>query len=545
MNINKRALLGYFMLAVLFTWPVVLHLSTHVFGPGPGDNLEYAWKLWFVADALQRGASPFFAPTLNYPEGYSLAYGEITPVHTFLLAPLTLLVGPVATYNLAMLASLALSGWFVYLLARRWLPGAPALIPFMAGATFTFSAYHMARVAGGHLNLAPAQWLVVALYGVDTWIEHRRIRDAALIGLGVALAALSSWYYGFIAVLILPVYALARGEGVRALLGAQRTWASAGMAMLVVGLLCGPFLLPYLQIVDGGAATVSTHDAIFWSASPLDYFVPNPHHPLWGNAIQSLVWPIPDSEMPYEFLHTIDYVTLGLVLVAWRRVSGGRWRALKWAVVMALVLSFGPELKLGRLPLGIPLPAALLHMALPMVRSWGRFSVFVALGASLLAAAGLWYVLRGRSPRQRRALATVVLIIILLTAWNGPMQLVDAGPRPVDRWLAAQPGDDPVMQFPLGVALSGPSLWYTRYHGKPITFGYGTYYEHHYRGQYPELAVFPDHEALDRLAGWGVRWVLVDGTLKAQVDTQPRLQRVLAMGDQVIYTWARLTTRVE
>src|SRR5690606_34813031 len=113
-------------------------------------------------------------------------------------------------------------------------------------------------------------------------------------GLCLALAALSSWYFAFMLALMLPVYMLAhRGRALIALLRERPTWLALGVSAAIVGGLCAPFLLPYLELSREGATVVPAQDASFWAASPIDYLMPNPLHPLWGGAVRGLVWPFP------------------------------------------------------------------------------------------------------------------------------------------------------------------------------------------------------------------------------------------------------------
>ncbi len=542
-----KALLGYVILAVVFTWPLLLHVDTHVIGEFPGDNFEYVWKTWWIADALRRGESPLVYPYMGYPDGYELAQSEITPIHTVLLLPLTLTLGEVVTYNLAMLLTVVLSGWFVFLLCRRWYPKVPAPIAFIAGMEFALCPYRVGRIHG-HLNLAGTQYLPLALIALDRWLDSRRTRDAFFIGLSVALAGLSSWYYAFMLGVMMPVYLLARGDGLRAMLADRRSWAGLGTALLTVAVLAGPFLIPYLQLAGQGVTNVPMENVVFWAASPVDYIVPNPRHIVWGSAVQRLLWPFSEAGLPYEFMIAIGWVTLVFGFIGWRRTAGKRWRATKWMIGVAFVLSLGPELKIGPLPVGVPLPLRLLWEVVPgidTVRSWGRFSVFVLIGMVALAAAGasMWLAERSFSPQRKRQVIVGGLVLVYFLAWIGPMPLVEVKPRPVDEWLAAQPGHDPLMQFPLHEALNGPAMFYTRYHEKPALFGYGVYYPFRFREKYPEFKAFPGDEALDTLADLGVRWVVVrtdveDYTMQA-VNTSPRLAHRITLENQAVYELVR------
>ncbi|MEP7294223.1 MAG: hypothetical protein ABI835_20715, partial [Chloroflexota bacterium] len=545
---------AYLLLTVIFTYPLITQFSTHVMG-GKKDSYEYVWKLWWIPHALTTGVSPFFIPKIYYPYGYLLAYGEITPVHTFLLMPFTLTLGEVATYNLAVFASTILSGWFAFLLARRWFsrlidnPGSRlvTLAAFFTGTAFAFCVYHQQKLMG-HLPLFDTQWLVLALFAFDRWLEKRRRHDAALTALAISFAMLSSWYYGFILAFLLPVYLFAYGISPRKFISDRRSWQALAILVVIVGILCIPFLIPYLQLNSQGETFVPVEDAAFWAVSPTDYIVPNPLNPLWGSVISKIVWPFP-SPIITEFMISIGWVILIFGLFGARVTKGKHWRALKWMMFVAFVLSLGPYLYLSRLPLGIPLPDLLLREILPgadSIRSWGRFSVIVMLGFSLLAGAGLLHLLqnihRPTLYRARYAIGVTVILLALLESWSGTPYVVPVEPRPVDLWLAQQPDDAPIMEFPLSAALSGAGLYYTRFHGKPVTYGYGTYLPYLYRERHPALLTFPSDGSLDQLVQWGVHYVLVTtDTLQYEhftlldVENQARLEHIISFDNLEVY----------
>lgn len=516
--------------------------------------------MWWIPHALTNGIDPFTIPTIYYPYGYPLAYGEITPAHTFLMLPITLALGEVVAYNLAVIGSTVLTGWITFVLARRWFArlidpadGHPAddrlltLAAFFSGAAFAFCVSRQLKLTG-HLPLFDTHWLALALVAFDLWLEQRKLRHALLTAAATSLAALSSWYFAFMLALLLPVYIVAYGVNWRTLLTDRRSWGALGVVIAVVGITNVPFLIPYLQLNTEGATVVPVEDAAFWAASPTDYIVPNALHPLWRSTVSRVIWPFP-SPMVTEFVISIGLVTLLLGLYGARVTKGRNWRALKWMMVVAFVLSLGPYLYLSRLPLNIPLPDLLLRQLLPgadSIRSWGRFSIMVTLGACLLAGAGLLITLhkseRSALRRFRYGVAALVIALMLFESWSGIVPTVPVEPRPVDLWLAHQPDDAPIMEFPLNQALSGPGMYYTRFHGKPVTYGYGTYLPLLYRQRHPALLTFPSGEALDQLAEWGVHYVLVttdalfyeDYTM-ADVDAQPRLRQVITLGDVAVY----------
>jgi len=389
-------------------------------------------------------------------------------IHTFFLLPLTRLLGATVTYNLAGWGSTVLSGWVAYRLARRWLAdlaSTPLMLhgaAFFAGTAFAFTPYRLLRLES-QLPLIGTGWLALALLAVDRWVAARRWQDALLLGAAVGLASLSSWYYAYILALLLPVFVLVRAGNLRAFITAWRTWLTVALAAGITATLVTPFLIPYLRLSAAGEAVVPLSDASFWVASPFDYFLPSLFHPLWGRRLMALLWPEPGDWL-YEFAMSPGWVTLILGLWAWRQMRGGEWRALKWMMAGAFVLSLGPFLHLGRVPLPVPLPALALRAVLPgadAIRSWDRFSILVILGMALLGAAGLVLAVRTRSARRQALVLSLALVGLLFEFWPGPRTLTATAPRPVDEWLAAQPDAEPIMQYPLFEGLSGPAMFYT------------------------------------------------------------------------------------
>ncbi len=201
--------------------------------------------------------------------------------------------------------------------------------------------------------------------------------------------------------------------------------------------------------------------------------------------------------------------------------------------------------------LTLPLPALLLRWLVPPLRglrAWNRFAAFVSLGVAVLAGLGMkaWFqreVAPGGLPEPRakhriRIAGLVVLLMAAFELWPGSIPLQKVQPRPVDRWLAQQPGQFTIMELPLTSALSAPQMLYTRYHGKRTAFAYGTYFPTWYRDTYPELKDCPGAACLARLREWEVEYVLLnrsaleDGSdLEAEMLSAGDLERVLQIGE--------------
>ena len=571
----------YLLVSLAFTWPLALHAATTVIGPFYGDNLEYVWKIWWVRHAwFEQHSSPWLVPGVYYPYGYPLAHSEITPLHTFAMLPINLLLGEVWTYNLAIVLSTWLSGWFTYLWLMHMTDGCKGG-SFVGGLIVALCPYRMARIAG-HLPLVSTEGIPLVLWGMERFWEQRRWGDSLMIAVGITISALSSWYYALALGCLVPIYWLVRARPWRNWITDQRFWLGTGLSLLITLGALGPFLPPYLGIARAGLARVPLEEADFWSASLADYVLPNWRHPLWGASVRR-VFQSSGEPLPYEFLLSFGYVGGTLSLFGWRRGCHRAKRAIVAWTVAALVLSFGPSFHLLpgwalKLPLPvswvtglssaltwlgehslarepftlsldggmvIPLPALIVRWFVPAavgMRSWARFAFFATLGVAALAALGLNVVKhetvsRNQAIWHRRLPAVVASLLVLFEFYTGPQALAQVKPRPVDEWLAQQPGEFTIVQMPLNVALSGPQMFYTRFHGKNIISGYGTYFPLLFEEWYPELAEFPNDVSVERLERWPVRYVLVD---QADLSDHPDLANAFVHQPRL-----RLVTTIE
>jgi len=156
--VHKKALvvlLAFFILSLVFTYPLPLHLGSAV-----EDRQDALLNVWITAwDGHQLLADPLhlFDANIFHPYPRTLAYSELLLGNALLALPLTAVTGnPVLGYNIALLLSFALSALGAYLLVLR-LTRSPAA-GFVAGLVFAFSSYRLT-------NLAQAQVTLDALVG--------------------------------------------------------------------------------------------------------------------------------------------------------------------------------------------------------------------------------------------------------------------------------------------------------------------------------------------------------------------------------------------
>ena len=122
-----------------------------VVGSFGADQGFFSWSLVHWVETLIGNQAPFLTDRIDAPQGFNLAWATTIPGPAILLAPLTAVAGPLASYNLLAIAAPALAAWTAYLLCRHITRSALAAI--VGGWAFGFSSYMLGQTLN-HVNLA-------------------------------------------------------------------------------------------------------------------------------------------------------------------------------------------------------------------------------------------------------------------------------------------------------------------------------------------------------------------------------------------------------
>jgi hypothetical protein len=117
---------------------------------GP-DVFLNTWFMAAVPHALFSGHDPLVLTAANYPYGVNTLANTSEPLLGIIGYPLTVLFGPLVTFNFWMTVAPVLSGLSAYILARRFTGWRPAA--FCAGLLFGFSPYMIVSSYDGHIHL--------------------------------------------------------------------------------------------------------------------------------------------------------------------------------------------------------------------------------------------------------------------------------------------------------------------------------------------------------------------------------------------------------
>ncbi len=513
-------LLGYAAASVLLIGRFWLQAPRDaVVGSFGADQGFFAWSLVHWVEALAGNQAPFLTDRIDAPQGFNLAWATTIPGPAILLAPLTALAGPLASYNLLAIAAPALAAWGAYLLCRHVTRNALAAI--IGGWVFGFSSYMLGQTLN-HVNLALVWTLPLIVLVVLRLIEGsvRPWRGLLLLAALIAMQFLTFTEVAATATLVgalTLLFALAIGAPrLRQRILRALPWIAGAYALALV--IVSPLLLAALLHPNPIAERIRPE------LYPLDLknlLVPTIVTWAGGQRFQG------DAlQFAGNVTEQLGYLGPALIVAA----IGGlvRWRRERWVwviafgVLLSILLALGAHLTISGdarwvLPWQWLTHLPLIQFALP-----ARIVVFAWLGIAVLTA--LFVVPRGREEPAVMALRLVVVgvaLLCLLPVPRADLWRTDLATPPgiaSGAATAAIPDDAVVLVLPYSYRGNGmywQALAKMRYRMAggysaaaipaqylPFPAVYGLYND--------QLPSNPRQELLRYLAFTGTSWVLVD-----------------------------------
>jgi hypothetical protein len=359
------------------------------------DPVLFIWHLRWLPFALGHGLALLTSDYLNYPQGFNLMWNTSILFPSFVLSPITLLVGPVFSYNVLSTLALALSGWCAYFAFRRYVRREAAAV---GGLLYGFSSFMFGQAYNHpHLTIALFPPLVLLLLD-EILVRQRRpaVLAGSLLGLATGLQVLTGEEIAaataLVAVIGVVLLALLHRDEVR---HHAPHAARALVAGAVVALAIDAYPL-IVQFTGPEHVSRTIQPTGFNVLDLLEFVVPTHRQELtfhWANHLGA----------KFTGQSEIDgYVGIPLLLVAaFVVVHWWRDRLVRFAGLLAVIvglLSLGPRLHIAghtfgavRLPWVVPQRIPVLENILPT-----RLAVFVFLLLGLLLAV---FVDRARLPR--------------------------------------------------------------------------------------------------------------------------------------------------
>lgn len=518
----------YVAAACLFTWPLVLNLRTLLGAMDvSGDASLNLWILGWDLRVISEHPSWLFTgrvfdANIFFPAPRTLAYSDNLLPQALALWPVYAITGNlVLCYNLLFAGSLVAAALAMHVLARA-LTGSERAA-YIAGLIFGFAPYHFAHL--GHLQLQALYFMPLSFLCLHRIFERERRMDTVMLGVVLAVQAVSSVYYGIIGgigVACATVALLLLTRRVRDWRLLRRIATAAVIALLVAV----PWAIPYLVVHSETGAGRSLGDAARGGTVLANYLQAPATNLLYGRT--GLLRPGPDAWLPYmegveqELFPGFCAMALALLGCVYAGRDGRRI-AIVFAAVAALgvVLSMGPD---SPIPLYALLYRGLFGMA--AIRAVPRFSVLVLLGGAVLAALAM-RSLEVRQPRTARGLFALALLAIAVEYSNGAIDYPQPPPLNTSAgvWLRDQPGSGAVVCVPMRVWLANtPCMLQSLEHGRPVVNGYSGVVPPFFEAMVETANRLPSPDALLAMHNVGVEYVVSDAAL----PTDPAFGDVLA-----------------
>lgn len=376
----------------------------------------FPWRA-FAAEWLREGVLPLWNP-YQFCGTPFLANSQSAVLYP--LNALFWVLAVAGAFGWSAWLHLALTGWFAYLLLRRfgarpWAALSGAVV--WQGNGFLLAWIHLPTV------LCTAAWLPLILLWSERALRRGGVRRAALVAVPVGLCGLAGHPQAFLLCAVLvSFYAVARilSRELR-VCAAERARRLAALALAGGGLgigIAAAQLVPTVSLLGMAHRTFEpgpeSYAAFLSHAMPaaqlFGLLVPHAFgHPAFGSYVGAL-----------NYAELACYVGIvGLALALWGMTASRTWHARFFGVVAVLVFAA---------VLGSVVNWPLYHWVPGLARSGGptRMLLLAAFSLSLLAGLGAEALLSRLEEREGRAVAFFTLILAVLAIGAGLWRVIGA-----------------------------------------------------------------------------------------------------------------------
>ena len=410
------ATIGYLAAVCATTYPFFLSFTKGIAG-SLFDPLHHLWIMRWYKACLLEWRSPVICPELQYPVGAPLGNFATMHMQAILYFPLSFLFDDAVCFNLLWMTGLVTMGlgtmfliWHV--LRDRRVAVVGGLLAMISGPMMIQSRAHLEILYVGGFPVFLVLWMRFVA-------APTRRRLAAAVALYVIVALCSPYYAVFV---IVPATLDLAWRAVAALRARDREWFVARARWLTAfGLLALPAMVLIFgnqlwAMAKGFSVPRTMSEFAGYGCPPWTYAAPTIVHRF------SALLPVNpyDSMGPFPVIGErtgyLGVVTLFLVVYAMMTKAPLPRRAFWWTALVAfIVLASGAYWQVG--DWRIPLPGYYLKKYLflfKMIRVPGRFSLYTAVIAALIAAAGLKQILANTGSRRGRAAIVTGLVALAL-----------------------------------------------------------------------------------------------------------------------------------
>lgn len=496
-------------LAILYTWPLGAHLTSHI--PGTDDGRQALTGLYLLTwgiHALANQPFRYFQANVFYPQADPLAFNDHLFGVAVPMAPVQWIwTNPILTFNVAVLLSFVVAALGAYLLGRQITGSVRAGL--LAGLIYGFSSFRFQHIGDlSALALHGLPWVFLIGHLCLETGRRRLVYLTAFFALGQALSCLASIYSlalsGLLAFLM-AFYRQYRRHSV--IFWRHRIHFLTATALLLMALY--PFLKPYLN-----------------------------------NAVEEWVSLRPAAQGPVAALF-LDPV-------------GGRRAALRGGMAIAIIafVVFSLLNRSHRDEHRAIFYAAVAVVALVLTLAFRLpGAALVTLSASALAAMAYERLEEASAFLPRGpVLVSAILLVTALGIFPQPVHLIAplgrGAPPPVCLWLDTLEAGDAIAEVPAppenspGTAREALRQYCSAFHWHPVVDGVAAWVPTYTRTIRARLQGFPDDAAIAQIHALHVDHVVVHlaeypesdrEALLAELANRRELTLEKTFGDDLVY----------
>lgn len=412
-NGSLGIILAYIVLALFFTFPLILNISDSM-STGKNaieneytvnsDSIYFIWNFWFFKHNLvDTGVNPFsHSNMIFYPNGFDVSAGGYDNVFNSLLSlPLQLISNNlILIYNILVLFNFIFAAYSAYLLANYLTKDKK--ISFLSGIIFGFSPYMIARSLM-HFNLVTAGAIPLFILFYLKLLKESNAKNSIFLAISFFLITISAWQYGLFAIIFVffssIFFVICRKQKIF-----NKTYLKNFFLFIALSiLLLLPVAFPMFKAtLERKTIPSNFMETISFSADPFSYITPFPLNNLFGSFIDPKLYETFSAYM-IESTTYLGFLEIAMLIFYFYRRKKMDQKAKYWLYlfIVFFILSLGPYLKIFRLTFNeLPLPYYFILKYIPFfnfAKESVRLSIFVSLFSSIIFAFALRYIFSSKN----------------------------------------------------------------------------------------------------------------------------------------------------
>ena len=415
---HSSVILIFSVIAVIFTFPVILDFTTEAAGLDCYDQCHMMWRIWWADFSFENNLDFHHSNYMFYPDGTDIG-GNLAYFTTFIGFLLVQFLDYIAAWNVIWFLGLVFGGYGCYLLANNF--NKNYLSSIIAGMIFTFGTYHMVH-SMLHIGLSMIVWLPIFVLFLFKLLEKQSKYYAIVGGIIFFLVSLTHLYYtAFIfmfSIIFFTVYVFRQKKV------SNKTFITNFSVLLTIGLISTSVLFlvnptsgdefPMRPLIEHIDYSISLENLILPNSLQTTQIISN-------YEMNTSFYSFFDSPVMYPNIEAMVFLGYSVIFLSALAVIRYRRNHIWfWLLICGIfiLMSFGPELKILHEPTGITLPHKVFYDVVPEwdeIRAPARFIVMANMALAVLASYAVYGLIKNKfsSFKQQLMLTAVIGFVIL------------------------------------------------------------------------------------------------------------------------------------